>query len=64
MVGAPRPVQTRSGRTAPHTDTGRDTVSGRHVDCVDDSAFHATGDVRDGVLQHEHLVLHREEQQT
>ncbi|MFJ3219631.1 Atu4866 domain-containing protein [Kitasatospora sp. NPDC086801] len=43
--------------------TGRYTVTGRHLDYVDDSGFTATGDIRDGVLYHEHLVLHREEKQ-
>lgn len=41
--------------------TGRCTVTGSHLDHVDDSGFTATGDIRDGVLFHEHLVLHREE---
>ncbi|MEU0051281.1 Atu4866 domain-containing protein [Streptomyces sp. NPDC006309] len=43
--------------------TGHCTVTGGHIDCVDDSGFTATGDIRDGVLHHEHLVLHREEKQ-
>ncbi|MFH9573908.1 Atu4866 domain-containing protein [Streptomyces sp. NPDC017454] len=41
--------------------TGRYTVTGSHLDYVDDTGFTATGDVRDGVLFHEHLVLHRED---
>ncbi|WP_262379473.1 Atu4866 domain-containing protein [Nonomuraea sp. PA05] len=32
-------------------------ASGRNYD---DAGFTATGDVRDGVLYHEHLVLYRE----
>ncbi|MFE2674113.1 Atu4866 domain-containing protein [Streptomyces hygroscopicus] len=40
--------------------TGRYTVTGSHIDYVDDTGFTATGDVRDGVLHHEHLVLYRE----
>ncbi|MFE4648091.1 MULTISPECIES: Atu4866 domain-containing protein [Streptomyces] len=40
--------------------TGRYTVNGNHIDYIDDTGFTATGDVRDGVLHHEHLVLHRE----
>ena len=40
--------------------TGRYTVTGNHVDYVDDTGFTATGDIRDGVLYHEHLVLYRE----
>ncbi|WP_327072333.1 Atu4866 domain-containing protein [Kitasatospora purpeofusca] len=39
--------------------TGRYTVTGSHIDYLDDTGFTATGDVRDGVLYHEHLVLHR-----
>ncbi|QKW51618.1 Atu4866 domain-containing protein [Streptomyces buecherae] len=40
--------------------TGRYTVTGSHLDYVDDTGFTATGDIRDGVLCHEHLVLYRE----
>src|SRR5690348_16987038 len=40
--------------------TGRYTVTGDHLDYVDDTGFTATGDLRDGVLHHEHLVLYRE----
>jgi hypothetical protein len=40
--------------------TGRYTVTGNHLDYVDDTGFTATGDIRDGVLHHEHLVLYRE----
>ncbi|MER6014067.1 Atu4866 domain-containing protein [Streptomyces bluensis] len=43
---------------------GRHVVTGSRIDDVDDSGFTATGDIRDGVLHHEHLVLYREEQQT
>ncbi|MEV0387273.1 Atu4866 domain-containing protein [Nonomuraea sp. NPDC050643] len=48
----------RDGRRRAYT--GRYTVTGDHIDYVDDLGFTATGDVRDGVLYHEHLVLHRE----
>ncbi|WP_433859767.1 Atu4866 domain-containing protein [Streptomyces kronopolitis] len=41
--------------------TGRYTVTGSHLDYVDDTGFTATGDIRGGVLYHEHLVLHREQ---
>ncbi|MGW6441439.1 Atu4866 domain-containing protein [Lentzea sp. NPDC055074] len=44
----------------PSAYTGRYTVTGTHLDYVDDTGFTATGDVRDGVLHHEHLVLYRE----
>ncbi|CAM5645262.1 Atu4866 domain-containing protein [Streptomyces griseomycini] len=40
--------------------TGRYTVTGDHIDYIDDTGFTATGDIRDGVLFHEHLVLYRE----
>lgn len=42
--------------------TGRYTVTGHHLDYVDDTGFTATGDIRDGVLFHEHLVLYKERQ--
>ncbi|MFC5829225.1 Atu4866 domain-containing protein [Nonomuraea insulae] len=48
----------RDGRKRAYT--GRYTVAGDHIDYFDDLGFTATGDVRDGVLYHEHLVLHRE----
>ncbi|MDF2707413.1 MAG: hypothetical protein K0R62_3065 [Nonomuraea muscovyensis] len=48
----------RDGRKRAYT--GRYTVTGTHIDYYDDLGFTATGDVRDGVLYHEHLVLHRE----
>ncbi|MBB5081781.1 hypothetical protein HNR40_007276 [Nonomuraea endophytica] len=35
-------------------------MTGTHIDYHDDLGFTATGDVRDGVLYHEHLVLYRE----
>lgn len=44
----------------PSAYTGRYTVTGNHIDYVDDTGFTATGDIRDGVLFHEHLVLYRE----
>ncbi|MCX4903741.1 Atu4866 domain-containing protein [Streptomyces sp. NBC_00878] len=45
----------------PSAYTGDYTVTGTHIDYVDDTGFTATGDVRDGVLFHEHLVLYRED---
>ncbi|MFB7500766.1 Atu4866 domain-containing protein [Streptomyces sp. NPDC056161] len=44
----------------PSAYTGSYTVTGNHLDYVDDTGFTATGDVRHGVLYHEHLVLYRE----
>lgn len=35
-------------------------MSGAHLDYVDDTGFTATGDIRDGILFHEHLVLYKE----
>ncbi|WP_016700384.1 Atu4866 domain-containing protein [Actinoalloteichus spitiensis] len=40
--------------------TGSCTVTGNHLDWVDDTRFTASGDIRDGVLHHEHLVPSRE----
>ncbi|MFD5752365.1 Atu4866 domain-containing protein [Streptomyces sp. NPDC127033] len=51
--------EARGGRGSAYT--GRYTVTGNHLDYVDDTGFTATGDIRDGVLHHEHLVLHREQ---
>ncbi|WAM14779.1 MULTISPECIES: Atu4866 domain-containing protein [Rhodococcus] len=42
---------------------GSYTVAGNHLDYIDDLGFTATGDIRDGVLYHEHLVLYREDKQ-
>ncbi|AQZ60402.1 hypothetical protein BKM31_01710 [[Actinomadura] parvosata subsp. kistnae] len=50
--------EARDGRERAYT--GRYTVTGSHLDYFDDAGFTATGDVRDGVLYHEHLVLYRE----
>ncbi|GAA1693921.1 Atu4866 domain-containing protein [Streptomyces yatensis] len=50
--------EARGGRASAYT--GRYSVRGSHIDYVDDTGFTATGDVRDGVLHHEHLVLYRE----
>ncbi len=50
--------EARDGRERAYT--GRYTVTGDHIDYYDDLGFTATGDVRDGVLYHEHLVLYRE----
>ena len=44
----------------PSAYTGAYTVRGNHIDYQDDTGFTATGDVRDGILYHEHLVLYRE----
>lgn len=41
--------------------SGSRTVTGHHIDYVDDTGFTATGEVRDGVLYREHLVLYRED---
>ncbi|MFV9452712.1 Atu4866 domain-containing protein [Rhodococcus sp. NM-2] len=44
--------------------TGSYTVTGNHLDYIDDLGFTATGDISDGVLFHEHLVLYREDKQS
>ncbi|MFE7398427.1 Atu4866 domain-containing protein [Streptomyces sp. NPDC057557] len=44
----------------PSACTGSYTVTGNHLDYVDDTGFTATGDLRDSVLFHEHLGLYRE----
>jgi hypothetical protein len=43
---------------------GRYVVTGNHLDYVDDTGFTATGDIRDGVLYHEHLVLYRDNRES
>ncbi|MYW18097.1 hypothetical protein GT039_21535, partial [Streptomyces sp. SID2955] len=47
--------ETRGDRRRAYTD--RCTVSGGHLDHVDGTGVTAMGDLRDGVLHHEHLVL-------
>jgi hypothetical protein len=39
---------------------GRYTMSGDHIDYVDDTGFTADGDFRDGVLYHGGMVFYRE----
>ncbi len=39
---------------------GRYTLTGDHIDYVDDTGFTADGDFRRGVLYHAGMVLHRE----
>lgn len=50
--------EARDGREKAYT--GRYAVDGNHIEYVDDTGFTATGDIRGGVLYHEHLVLYRE----
>ena len=40
---------------------GSYTITGNHIDYVDDTGFTADGDFRDGILYHAGMVLHREE---
>lgn len=39
---------------------GRYTLTGNHIDYVDDTGFTADGDFRDGVLCYAGMVLYRE----
>ena len=39
---------------------GRYTLTGDHIDYVDDTGFTADGDFREGVLYHAGMVLYRE----
>jgi hypothetical protein len=39
---------------------GRYTISGNHIDYVDDTGFTADGDFVDGVLHHAGMILYRE----
>jgi hypothetical protein len=40
---------------------GSYTLTGNHIDYVDDTGFTADGEFRDGVLYHGGMVLYREE---
>jgi hypothetical protein len=40
---------------------GRYTISGNHIDYVDDTGFTADGDFVDGVLHHAGMILYREQ---
>lgn len=40
---------------------GSYTLTGNHIDYVDDTGFNADGEFRDGVLYHGGMVLYREE---
>lgn len=39
---------------------GRYTITGDHIDYVDDTGFTADGDFIDGVLHHAGMILYRE----
>lgn len=39
---------------------GRYTITGNHIDYVDDTGFTADGDFVDGVLHHGGMIFHRE----
>lgn len=58
LLPSGRYEEERDGRKRAYT--GRYTVTGTHIHYQDDLGFTATGDVRDNVLYHEHLVLYRE----
>jgi hypothetical protein len=46
--------------TTPSAYTGRYTISGHHIDYVDDTGFTADGEFRDDVLYHGGYVFYRE----
>jgi hypothetical protein len=50
--------EARNGRRSAYV--GRYTISGDHIDYVDDTGFTADGDFVDGVLHHAGMVLRRE----
>jgi len=43
---------------------GNYTITGNHIEYVDDTGFHADGDFINGVLYHASMVLRREEKRT
>ncbi|SET20758.1 Atu4866 domain-containing protein [Variovorax sp. OV084] len=43
---------------------GRYTLTGNHIDYVDDTGFTADGEFREGVLYHAGMVLYRESKST
>jgi hypothetical protein len=40
---------------------GRYTMTGNHIDYVDDTGFTADGDFREGILYHAGMILYKEE---
>lgn len=52
-----RYVEARGNRESAYT--GRYTVTGDHIDYVDDTGFTANGDFIDGVLHHGGMILRR-----
>lgn len=52
-----RYVEGRGTRESAYT--GRYTVTGNHIDYVDDTGFTADGDFVDGVLHHAGMILRR-----
>lgn len=52
-----RYIEARGPREAAYT--GRYTITGDHIEYVDDTGFTADGDFVDGVLYHAGMVLHR-----
>ncbi|AKF11718.1 Atu4866 domain-containing protein [Sandaracinus amylolyticus] len=53
-----RYVEARGSRKSAYR--GRYTITGDHIDYVDDTGFTADGDFRDDVLHHAGMILHRE----
>ncbi|MBC8084838.1 MAG: Atu4866 domain-containing protein [Hymenobacter sp.] len=46
--------------TRPSAYQGRYTLTGSHIDYVDDTGFTADGEFRNDILYHAGMVLHRE----
>lgn len=53
-----RYVEARGTREAAYT--GRYSVTGDHIDYVDDTGFTADGDFVDGILHHGGMILRRQ----
>ncbi|WP_370872509.1 Atu4866 domain-containing protein [Paenibacillus zeirhizosphaerae] len=50
--------EARGNRTSAYR--GSYTITGNHIDYVDDTGFTADGDFRDGILYHAGMILYRE----
>lgn len=57
LLPSGRYVEARGNREAAYT--GRYTVTGAHIDYLDDTGFTADGEFSDDVLYHGGMILHR-----